>query len=736
MDSGAPLASPQAAEAKDGEPAAGAPSWRHPRRALEQMLERQYRSRGRLRVNIVIGCACISITSLALISMLDFGYLQGRIGAPPERFFRELYLSNVLLVALITAAAYAVLHFGLVRPLEYYRGQMRGQSRLKGQEQDEAIAALTFDRDRRSEQLDAALTDNEVLRGKLQLLAASQGQVNRVFRSTMETMTDRLILVGDNGRVTEISPFAAEMLGLSRQRVIGRDFDDVVRLFDAGSDKPQQHRLLGLAREAIEAASDTPRIIEALFAPMHGEAVRILVSVAAITEGQGRASGALIRLEPYKASDTQAIALKAQALDYVTGLPGRDQMEARLRDLLGNAGAASVSHSLLFLAIDNLSAMTDGLGYLAAEGLVYGGGEILREKVGTGGTCYRAGAEVIGALLPPTGAAQAQELARKVHAEVGARVFSAGELRFESSVSIGLAEITPGFGGVELAMQAAHAALAAARREGRGLTHVYAAADSAPQQRRSDEEWSRWLRERLSAGFLRLASQEIRPLAAGAGSLPMFEVFVRIEDEDGVWITPGAFLGAAERHQLTAKLDLEVFQAALGQLQLQPELTEKYACACINLSAASFASEGFAGELLQTLAMSGVPGHRICFEIDEADALSHKAALRRFIDIVRPAGVRFSMDRYRAIGGLYELRAVPLDFIKLHESLLHCLDPGLKDAIGLKHLQWASDIAQAMNIGTIATGIENEAMLEPLKSVGIRYVQGLAINKLGPLLLA
>jgi EAL domain-containing protein (putative c-di-GMP-specific phosphodiesterase class I) len=216
----------------------------------------------------------------------------------------------------------------------------------------------------------------------------------------------------------------------------------------------------------------------------------------------------------------------------------------------------------------------------------------------------------------------------------------------------------------------------------------------------------------------------------------MFEVFVRIEDEDGVWVTPGAFLGAAERHQLTAKLDLEVLHAVLGQLQTNASLIENYACACINLSAASFSSEGFAGELLQILAMSGVPAHRICFEIDEADALSHKAALRRFIDALRPAGIRFSLDRYRAIGGLYELRAVPIDFVKLHDSLLQCLDPGLKDEIGLKHLHWATDIAAAMNIVTIATGIENEAMLGPLKSVGVRYAQGLALNKLGPLLLA
>ena len=718
------------------EPPAPAVSWRQPRLALRRALQEQYRRHGRLHVNIIIGCVCISITSLALISILDFGYLQGRIGQPADRFFRELYLSNILLVALITGAVYAVLHFGVVRPIGYYRAQVRGQSRLNGGEQSEAIAALTFDRDRRSEQLDAALTDNELLRGKLEQLAASQGQVNRFFRSTMETMTDRLVLVGDNGRVTEVSPFAAEFLGLSRQRIVGRDFDDVVRLFDAGSDNPQQHRLLGLVREAIDSSASSPRIVEALFAPMHGEAVRILVSIAAVTEEGGRASGALVRFEPYKVTDTQAVILKAQAMDYVTGLPGRDRLEAKLQELLGDGDAASVSHSLLFLAIDNLSAMTDSLGYRAAEELMFGIAEILREKVGAGGSCYRAGAEMLGALLPWTGVGQAQELARRIHAEVGARVFTAGEIRFESSVSIGLTEIAPGSGGTEMALQAVHAALAEARREGRGATHVHSAGDKAPQQRRSDEEWSRWVKARLDAGFLRLASQEIRPLGDGTRDLPMFEVFVRIEDEDGVWVTPGAFLGAAERHQLTARLDLEVLQAVLGQMQLQPELTDKYACACINLSAASFTSEGFAAELLQTLAMSGVSGHRVCFEIDEADALSHKAALRRFIETVRPAGIRFSMDRYRAIGGLHELRSVPIDFVKLHDSLLQCLDPALKDAIGLKHLQWAVDIAQAMNITAIGTGIENEALLAPLKTTGARYAQGLAINKLGPLLLA
>lgn len=710
---------------------------------MQRLLEHAYRRYGRLRVNMIIGCACVSIASLTLLLIVDFGYLQGRLGliggdgARAGQFFRQLYLSSILLVAVITAAVYAVLHIGVIQPVERFR-ERKLETPPSTPDHSELVAALTFDRDRRSEQLDAALTDNEVLRKRLDELAASQGQVNRLFRSTMETMTDRLIMVGDNGRVTDVSPFAAEFLGLHRNRVIGRDFDDVVRLFEIGGDKPpQQHRLLGLAREVVESAASTPRIVDALFAPMHGEAQRVLVSVVAVIDEPGRASGALIRIEPYREPEPTGGRPGAASTDYVTGLPGREQLQARLRELLADADASSVSHSLLFLAIDNLSALTDTLGYRAAEELMFSVAEILRDKVGAGGTCYRAGAEVIGALLPWTGAAQAQELARKIHAEVGARVFTAGELRFESSVSIGIAELPPGSGDVDAAVQAAHDALAQARRQGTGSTHLYAGADDKATERlRTDREWSQWVQARLAGGFLRLASQEIRPLEPSARNLPMFEVFVRIEDEDGVWVTPGAFLGAAERHQLTAKLDLEVLHAVLGQLQTNASLIENYACACINLSAASFSSEGFAGELLQILAMSGVPAHRICFEIDEADALSHKAALRRFIDALRPAGIRFSLDRYRAIGGLYELRAVPIDFVKLHDSLLQCLDPGLKDEIGLKHLHWATDIAAAMNIVTIATGIENEAMLGPLKSVGVRYAQGLALNKLGPLLLA
>ena len=49
MDSGDPFITPPPAATPDVPPAA-AISWRHPRLALRQLLERQYRQRGRLRV--------------------------------------------------------------------------------------------------------------------------------------------------------------------------------------------------------------------------------------------------------------------------------------------------------------------------------------------------------------------------------------------------------------------------------------------------------------------------------------------------------------------------------------------------------------------------------------------------------------------------------------------------------------------------------------------------------------
>jgi EAL domain-containing protein (putative c-di-GMP-specific phosphodiesterase class I) len=460
-------------------PAARGFSWRYPRRGLQELLNAGYRRYGRLRVNVIVGCACISISSVALLLILNYSFVQGQLariggdGVQAERLFQLLCIGGVLLIAAITSAAYLVLHIGVIRPVERFREKARPEAGGPGH--SELLAALTFDRDRRSEQLDAALTDNERLRQRLDELAAAQEQASRLLRSAAEAPGARL------------------------------------------------------------AGHDT-------------------------TARAGRQGG--------------------------TAPP------------LDDGGAAG------------------------------------------------------------------------------------------------------------------------------------------KEQQRSELEWSQWVQTRLDGGFLRLASQEIRPLGPASGSLPMFEVFVRIEDEDGVWVTPGAFLGAAQRHQLSARLDLEVLRAVLGQLQLNPQLTEKYACACINLSAASFASEGFAGELLQILALSGVPAPRICLEIDAAEALSHKAALRRFIEALRPAGIRFALDRYRAVGGLYELRAAPIDFVKLHESLLRCLDPAQQDEIGLKHLHWASDIAAALNITTVATGIENEALLGPLQSAGVRYAQGLALNKLGPLLLA
>ncbi|MDR3415988.1 MAG: EAL domain-containing protein [Nevskia sp.] len=679
-----------------------------------------------MRLRLLVGGLVLLVICLAAVAFLGLG------GAAGAALALQLWLGGATLLAVLVA--YLAL------------GDRSGKPGSGAERSEPAFAAPAVQApappaptgpDRRMAQLEAALTDNEELRRKMEALSSSQAVAERLFRSTLDTVTDRLIMVSA-GCVVEISPFAASFLGLDRTKVVGREFDEVVRLFDLAQDKPEEHRLRGLTRPG-ESGAPRHEQIETLFMPVIGEPQRVLVSVTPVSGAADEAAAVMVRLEPVLDEAREPLTRPAEGsssgTDFATGLPGREALGVQLRELMANADATSTVHALLLVAVDNQVQVTDSLGYRAGDELMYGVAQILCDMVGARGTCYRVGGDVLGAMLPRVSAAQAAEIGKRVGVAVSGRTFTCGDIRFESSVSIGVADSTADSVSADSLQEHAHTALAKARFEGNGTSRVYEAGDRIPeQQRRSDREWISWLQRRLGSGHLRLASQDIQPLAEGKDVKPMFEVYARIEDEDGVWVTPRSFLGAVERYQFTGKLDLQVLEAVLGELNRRPDILNRYEFASINMSAASMTDPAFAAEVLQAIALTGVPGHYICIEVDENHALSNQSALRRFMQTVRPAGIRFALDRYRGVGGLYELRELPIDYVKLHESLLQCLDPALADKIGLRHLSWVCELAHMHKAVAVATGVERQEILPLLRTNGVDFAQGVAINKLGPML--
>lgn len=698
---------------------------------------------GRLRFNVVVGWIGISLFTLVATLLTSEFFMRpqlvGLVGQTPEQASTLATHSLVLvmgLLLLLSTLVFLVLYYGVVKPLESFRSSAKSQlGQLESLEDYRAEnAQLAYQMQRRTDQLAAVLDDNERQRTALSHAEnIAEGQI-AATHSLIENISDLVAYVSPKGKLTEISLQACEFLQGHRSALLGEHFDNAFNIFDCYRNEPREHPIKGLINEVIARASSVPHITEVLLITPRKDERKIKLRLACALSGDGKPVGVIVRiLDDSAANKDVVVTLDSSRLDRTTNLLSNAVFDNRLRELTDIARSQSCLHSLLLISPDALHSITEQHGFRAGDEVLWRTARLVEEHVGKDVEIYRVGQDMIGLLHPFTELQKLGDVADQLCLASAARPFVWKEAQHDCTISIGGVEISSLSEGIESLLHKTHQALISARHQGGSMVQLAKPDEALIARRRQDDDWIAWLMPRLEGGFGHLSSQAIVPLSSD-GDLPsMFEVFVRIEDDDGVWVTPEYFMPALERRQLSHKLDLWVIKTLLAEMSKNKTLLNRFDCACINLSGWSLSEPDFGKDVHELIMFSGVPGSKICFELTEPQVASYLSETLRFMEAVRPLGVRFSLDRYRAMGGLHGLKDAPLDYVKIHPSLTASLRDGNADSIEGLHLNWINKICQARGIKTIALGIEHEQILNVLRTLEIDYAQGVQVNKLGPL---
>ena len=683
-------------------------------------------------------CIVTVITTLA-VSMLftrpALFRLMSAGAVDVHHFANQLLLLHLILLLILGGFVYGILHFGVVVPIESFRKNTKGV--LSEQEEKSAQAiGLTYELRRRTDQLQTALDDNEIQRERISLAEEKANTQLVIMQNLVSNLSDLLAYVDNNGIVMEISPLACEFLHLHRSAVIGNPFCDSFALFDCYRDNPSEYPLNFLIDDVLKQRSSVPRISEVLLLTARKEERKVTLRTVCTLASDGTPIGVVVRiLSNLGASAASEVTpIDAKRMDPVTGLHSEEMFDLRMREIIDIARTQKISHALLLCSPDNLGGIIEAHGLRAGNEVLWRTARLLEDHVPADVELYRVGLDVIGLLCPFSDLARQGDLADRICHAGAARQFVWGEKQHDSALSIGGVEVDSLSEGVEPLLHKAHRALISARHAGGGQVQLNEPDETLTRRRLQDDDWVSWLMPRLEGGFAHLSSQSILPITGNTLKRPMFEVFIRIEDDDGVWITPDFYMPALERRQLSHKLDLWVIERTLQEMAGNRSLTEDYECGCINLSGWSLCEPSFGDQVHALVSRYGVPPSKLCFEITEQQVASHLSETLRFMRKVKPLGVRFSLDRYRAMGGLHGLKDAPLYFVKIHPSLTAALRTEPPDPVELLHLSWVNKVCLARGITTVALGIEHEQTVRVLKSLEIQYAQGVALNKIGPVI--
>jgi diguanylate cyclase (GGDEF)-like protein len=416
------------------------------------------------------------------------------------------------------------------------------------------------------------------------------------------------------------------------------------------------------------------------------------------------------------------------AHDSLTGLISRREFESRLMNVLALSDSSS-EHALCYLDLDQFKVINDDCGHLAGDELLHQLAILLQSKVRKRDTLARLGGDEFGLLMEHCSIEEAMRVAESLRLAVEEFRFVWEKKNFSLGVSIGLVPIISGKSDVKGILGAADAACYAAKDAGRNRIHIYNPEDVDLAQRRGEMKWVTKIKDAIDEDRMRLYVQPIVPLLdkGKQKNFRHYECLIRMIDEDGKVVPPGAFLPAAERYDLSVRIDQWVFDAAYAWLEERPGKSKGLTSCSVNLSGHSLGNDEFLKYIVEKLEKGTVLPSSICFEITETVAISKLSNATRFMEVLKGIGCYFALDDFGSgVSSFGYLKNLDVDFLKIDGMFIRDM---VNDPIDLEMVRSINEIGHVMGKKTIAEFVENKETLACLKKLGVDYAQGFHVGK-------
>jgi len=402
--------------------------------------------------------------------------------------------------------------------------------------------------------------------------------------------------------------------------------------------------------------------------------------------------------------------------DVLTGLANR----ALLAEHLAASLASSARTTVMMLDLDRFKEVNDALGHPVGDELLQVVAHRLRELLPDDAIVARLGGDEFSILLPAS-ESQLDGLVLRLADDILIAIAEPVELPeaiIVTQASLGIAIAAPGESAADV-LRHADTAMYAAKN-----THHRLVLYSAELDRGRAEKLALLadLQVALTRDELELHYQP--QLSIASGRITGVEALVRWRHPRMGLLSPDVFIPLAESGGLIDKLTLIVLGSATKQCQQWRELGLELTVA-VNLSARHVASPLIATAVAEALETSGLPADRLILEITESSVMGDPAQTVPALNRLVALGVGLSLDDFgTGYSSLAYLQRLPVKEIKIDRSFVLGLSDVESAHASAALIRSIVAIGASLDLTVVAEGVEDEASLNLLRSLGCELAQG------------
>jgi diguanylate cyclase (GGDEF)-like protein len=400
-------------------------------------------------------------------------------------------------------------------------------------------------------------------------------------------------------------------------------------------------------------------------------------------------------------------------------LPGRGPVFGSLGKLLASNRPTTERVVVMLLDVDDFYEVNDRLGTAVGDELLATVAERMQETVGRDGVVGHFGGDlftIVSSRLPDDEATT--RLAGALVAAV-ARPMRLGRGDVSLNASVGISVSQGHDDTSETLLRNANIALHEAKERAQGGTVVF---DSGRHDRDVQHlHTASDLQRALDRDEFLLHYQPVVSLETGL--VASFEALVRWQHPERGLLLPHEFITHAEHSGVIGRLGAWVLEEACRTTvhSSTAEPVDRWNLS-VNLSPRQLADPSFPTMVADMLGRTGMDPDRLSLEITETTLMLDAPWATGALEALRDLGIHIAVDDFgTGYSCLAYLRSLPVDTLKIDRYFVEGIG---SDPASTAICAAIVALADALDLETIAEGVETEEQLSQLRDLGCRLGQG------------